>query len=153
MNDIKVEEVMTNLVVTLRPDDGITEAARKLLANRISGAPVVQRGRLVGVISEADLVATYSHPARPGSTLRAMDPLAYLIHGSAPSTDSKLTVADVMTTDVITLSPTSSIWEAAALIERRGIRRLPIIDEEGFLVGIVARADLVRAMTLMKDVS
>lgn len=124
MNDISVKDVMTHLVVTLREEDTVQEAARRLLSNRISGAPVVKDGRLVGIVSEADLVSAYAPP--PQSHRRA--------------------VRDVMTESVITVSSDTTIWEAAALIDRHGLRRLPVLDRDGSVVGILARADLVRAL-------
>lgn len=65
--DSTVEEAMTHLVVTLRPNDKIPDAAKRLLANQIRGAPVVDGGRVVGVISEVDLVRAYAPPARCGA--------------------------------------------------------------------------------------
>jgi len=146
MNDIRIRHVMTHLVVTLRPQDTIQEAARQLLGNRISGAPVVEHGLLVGVVSEADLVAAYAPPARSGSPFVATDPLMFLLRGTVPRRLHHTTVGDVMTTQVISVSPGASVWEAASLIDRHGIRRLPVVDEDGYVVGVLARADLVRAM-------
>jgi Predicted transcriptional regulator, contains C-terminal CBS domains len=146
MNDIKVKDVMTHLVVTVRPQDSIQEAARRLLDNRISGAPVVERGRLVGVFSEADLVAAYTPPARTGTPFVAVDPIMFLLRGTVPREAGHTTVADIMTRDVVSVSPDASLWEAASLIDRHGIRRLPVVDPDGYVVGVLARADLVRAM-------
>ncbi|MGH2754134.1 MAG: CBS domain-containing protein [Actinomycetota bacterium] len=146
MNEIRVSDVMTHLVVTLRRGDSLREAARRLLSNRISGAPIVDQGRLVGVISEADLVAAYSPPARSGSPFAAVDPLAFLLRGMAPRAVHHSTVGDVMSTDVITVSPDSGVLTAASLIDRHGVRRLPVVDKDDLVVGIVTRSDLVRAM-------
>ncbi|MGI8708922.1 MAG: CBS domain-containing protein [Actinomycetota bacterium] len=146
MNDIKVSDVMTHLVVTFRPQDTIQEAARRLLKNRISGAPVVEGGRLVGVVSEADLVVAYAPPVHTGSHFVATDPLMFLLRGTVPREVHHTTVGDVMTKNVVSVSPEASVWEAASLIDRYGIRRLPVIDSEGYVMGVLARADLVRAM-------
>jgi CBS domain-containing protein len=146
MNSLRVRDIMTNLVVTLRPEDSIPQAARQLLSNRISGCPVVEGGKLVGVVTEADLVAAWSQPARLGPGLGAAHPLSILLRGGPPADVHGKTIADVMTTTVLTISPGSSVWEAARVIDRYGIRRLPVVDTEGFVVGIVARADLIRAM-------
>lgn len=146
MNDIKVKDVMTHLVVTFRPQDTIQEAARRLLANRISGAPVVEQDRLVGVVSETDLVTAYAPPAPSGSRFVGAGPLMFLLRGTLPRAVHHRTVGDVMTAEVISVSPEASVWEAASLIDRHGIGRLPVVDDEGYLVGVLARADLVRAM-------
>jgi CBS domain-containing protein len=145
MKEIKVADVMTNLVVTFRTQDTIEEAAARLLRNRISGAPVVQQGRLVGVVSEADIVAAYTPPASRGSVV-APDPLMFLVRGIVPRSVTHTTVGDVMTTAVISISPDAGVWEAASLIDRHGVRRLPVVDDEGYVVGVLARADLVRAL-------
>lgn len=146
MNDMRVFDVMTHLVVTFRPEDTIQQAARRMLSNRISGAPVVENGRLVGIVSEADLVAACTSPSKRRAALAAPDPLTFLLGGVAPRSDTGITVSDVMRKEVVTVSPEASLWEAASLIERHGVRRLPVVDNEGHLVGIVARADLVRSM-------
>ncbi|MPZ70069.1 MAG: CBS domain-containing protein, partial [Actinobacteria bacterium] len=113
MNEIKVADVMTNLVVTCRPQDTIQDAARRLLNNCISGAPVVEHGRLVGVVSERDLVAAYAPPARKGAHFVATAPLMFLLRGTVPRAVHHLAVGDVMTKDVLSISPEASVWEAA----------------------------------------
>jgi CBS domain-containing protein len=151
MNDIRVSDVMTHLVVTFRTQDTIQQAAQRLLSNRISGAPVVEHGRLVGVVSEADLVAAYAPPALNGRHFVATDPLMFLLRGTVPRAVHHTTVGDVMTKNVISIAPDASVWEAASLIDRHGIRRLPVVDDEGFVVGVLARSDLVRAMARSDD--
>ena len=146
MNGLKVRDLMTNLVVTLRPGDDIQDAARRLLRNRISGAPVVEDGKLIGIVSEADLVAAYSPPARSRSGFTAPDPIMLLLRGRFPFEGHGRSVRDVMTTNVISVGPDTSVWEAARLIDRHGVRRLPVIDPDDYVVGVLTRSDLVRAM-------
>lgn len=150
MNEIKVRDVMTNLVVACRRQDTLQQAARKLLNNRISGSPVVEHGRLVGVVSEADIVTAYAPHAHRGARLIGSDPLMFLLKGTEPR-ESHRTVGDIMTTEVLTVSPDTSVWHAASLIDRHGVRRLPVVDDEGYVVGVLARADLVRAMARGDD--
>ena len=92
------------------------------------------------------MVAAYAPPARVGSHFVATDPLMFLLRGTVPRHSHRRTVGDVMTKDVISVSPDASVWEAAALIDRHGIRRLPVVDPDGYVIGVVARADLVRAV-------
>jgi CBS domain-containing protein len=146
MDGSKVADVMTNFVVTFRPQDTVEEAAGRLLKNHISGAPVVVEGRLVGVVSEADIVSAYTPRVPRGSPTVAPDPLMFLLHGIVPLDVDHVTVGEVMTTTVISVSPGASVWEAASLIDRYRVRRLPVVDDEGYVVGVLARADLVRAM-------
>lgn len=151
MEPVKVRDVMTNLVVTLRPNDPIPKAARELLANRISGCPVVEEGKLVGVVTEADLVAVWSQPTRSTSPLGVSDPLSFLLRGRTPEHVHNTVVADVMTTGVVTVTPDAGVWEAARLIDRFGVRRLPVVDADNFVIGVIARSDIVRAMALSDD--
>ena len=145
MNDEKVADVMTHLVVTLRPDDTIPDAANCLLTNRISGAPVVDGGRLVGVVSEADLVKAFTPESSRGSL---PTPLLFLLVRGIPRPKARYTtVGEVMSKEVITIGPNNSIWEAARTIDRHGVRRLPVVDGDNYVVGVLARSDLVRAMT------
>lgn len=153
MNALKVKDVMTHLVVTLRPDDTIPDASRRLLSNRISGAPVVEEGKLVGVVSEADLVRAYAPPARRGSPFVAPHPLMFLLLRGSPKRDVHNTnVGDVMTRDVVSIGPEESVWEAASLINRHGVRRLPVVDADGYVIGVLARSDLVRSMARSDEV-
>ncbi len=146
MNALKVTDVMTHLVVTLRPQDTLQQAAKRLLSNRISGAPVVEGGRLVGVVSEADLLKAYAPAPQGRSSFVATAPLMFLLRGGRLRDVEKTTVGDVMTSEVVSITPDANIRLAASLIDRNGVRRLPVIDGEGFVVGVVARSDLVRAM-------
>jgi CBS domain-containing protein len=147
MNALRVKDAMTHLVVTLRPGDTIPFAATRLLSNCISGAPVVEDGRLVGVVSEADLVQAYVPPARRGPPFVAPHPLIFLLMRGNPRRDVHNTrVGDVMTKDVVSVGPDESIWEAASLIDRHGVRRLPVVNADGYVVGVLARSDLVRCM-------
>ena len=147
MNALRARDVMTHLVVTFRPEDKILHAAKRLLSNRIGGAPVVDDGGLVGVVSEADLVKAYAPPARRGFPFVAPSPLMLLVLRGAPRREAhNTTVGDVMTRDVVSIGPDASIWEAASLIDRHGVRRLPVVDSEGYVVGVLTRSDLVRCM-------
>ena len=147
MNALKVRDVMTHLVVTLRPGDTIQEAARLLVENRISGAPVVGDGRLIGIVSEADLVAAYTSPVPSRSGFAAPDPLMFLLRGRLSTTHARAgTVREVMTTRVVSVEAEASLWEAARLIDHHGVRRLPVVDPENYVIGVLARSDLVRAM-------
>jgi CBS domain-containing protein len=146
MIDLHVTDVMTHFVVTLRPDDTIATAARRLLSNGISGAPVVEDGRVVGVVSELDLLDAYASPLGRATAFAPPHPLIRLLRGDVSRDAAGITVSSVMTRRVVAIAPDATIVEAAALIDRHGVRRLPVIDEEGRLAGIVARSDLVRCM-------
>ena len=145
MNTLKVTDVMTSLVVTVRPDHSLQEAALLMASNGISGAPVIEGRRLLGVVSEADIVRAYAPPASRGSAFLPNHPLMVLLRGDGQKNVDGVKVRDIMNPDVVSISPDASVWQAASLIDAHGVRRLPVIDGSS-LVGIVTRSDIVRAM-------
>lgn len=147
MNKQRVRDVMTNLVVMVYPEDPIQEAASRLVRNGISGAPVVKDGKVLGVISEVDIARALAGPANVGRGLQTADVLSLILRTVPALHKHTRTVADVMSSPVITIGPDESLFKAAQLLDRHGIKRLPVVDDEGYLVGILSRGDLVRAMT------
>lgn len=142
-----VGDVMTKETVVLSPGDTIFEAASRFAESHISGAPVVDQGKVVGIVSEADLMRAALPPAKidkPRSSTMTL--LSLFLRGHAAPAPEDATVASIMSDDVVTTLPTASIWDAASLMERRGVKRLPVVDNDGRLVGIVSRADLVGTM-------
>lgn len=134
---MNVEDVMTTDVITVAPNTPLKDVARLLTDHGISGLPVLdQRGEIVGVISEADLVSSLKQPREsPGRLPRLLG----LDRRRRPAT-----ARDAMTPRPITTGPGASLPAAANLIMREGIASLPVVDD-GKLVGIVTRSDLVRA--------
>lgn len=145
MDQVKVRDVMTHLVVAFRPGDTIRDAAKMLVKNRISGGPVIEEGKLVGLVSEADLVRAYA-PSERKDVAAAFNPLSFLVGGITPLKAGCLRVDEVMTERVVSVGPDANVLTAASRLDRRGFRRLPVVDDEGYVVGIVTRSDLVRAM-------
>lgn len=141
---MKVRDVMTSDVVTARPATRLMDLARLLSERRISGAPVVDKeGDVVGVVSEGDIVAK-----QVGRPLSRRTPLDW-IFGERPSpweqrTRAATTVGEAMSAPAITVDADRPVREAAALMVDGGVNRLPVV-EAGRLIGIVTRADLVRA--------
>jgi CBS domain-containing protein len=141
---MNVRDVMTRRVVSVSPETPLKEAAILLVEQRISGLPVVDRGRVIGVLSEADFLVK----AQGGDAI-AHRPLARILGDSRDATAKQAKLAAVtaggaMTSPAVTIGPGGRIADAAALMTARHINRLPVVDE-GRLVGIVTRADLVRA--------
>ena len=145
VKDTRVEEVMTRLFVALKPTDSIHYAAQRLARNHISGAPVLEHGKVVGVISESDIIRAAYRP-EGGLVTNFLDAVA---NANAEDTSERLRttrVADAMSAPVITASPQMTISKAAALTERQRVKRLPVVDRDGYLIGVISRADLVRAL-------
>ncbi len=144
-------DVMTRNVVTVEPDTPVTEIARLLLEKRISGVPVVERdGRLVGIVSEGDLMRRVEEGrARSGSWWLAMlgipeeRAIEYVrTHGRR--------ARDVMTRHLVTVTPDTPIGKVARLLEEKHIKRMPVVENDR-LVGIISRADLLRAIASRKE--
>ncbi|MGH2826191.1 MAG: CBS domain-containing protein [Actinomycetota bacterium] len=145
MKDTRVEEVMTRLFLALKPTDSIQYAAQRLARNHISGAPVLEHGKVVGVISESDIIRAAYRPRR-GRVTNFLDAVANASREATSLRLSTARVAEAMSAPVITASPGMTISEAAALTERHRVKRLPVVDHDEYLIGIISRADLVRVL-------
>ena len=146
MDSQKVKNVMTNLVVVVHPDDSIHQVARRLIRNKIGGAPVVRDGKVLGVVSEIDITQALMSPAGQRPSERAYFLPSAL--GEMPSEQhGDRTAIEIMSAPAVTIGPEENLFMAARQLERQGIKRLPVVDGEGYLLGIVSRRDLVRAMT------
>jgi CBS domain-containing protein len=145
---MQVSDVMTRDVWTVSPDSTLKEVAQMLARLGVSGLPVVDGGRVVGVVSEADVLAKErgSSPRRSG--------LFGLLLDEDSDVTAKLearTAGEAMTSPAVTIAPDRLLAEAAARMLDEEVNRLPVVDEEGTLVGIVTRADLVRAFVRSDD--
>lgn len=142
---LTVRDVMSRSVVSVQPNASLKEVAQALIDNNISGLPVVGlNGAVLGVVSEADLLVK-----EQGAGAIRHRPLARILGESKESRAQlvkigAITAAHAMTAPAITITSGRSIQEAAAVMTARRVNRLPVVDD-GRLVGIVSRADLVRA--------
>lgn len=148
---LTVRDAMTRTVVTVPLIAPLREVARLLVDHGISGVPVVDvDGTVLGVISEADLLVKEQGP----DAIRHR-PLARFIGESGQSRAQSLkqaavTAHEAMTCPAVTITSGRPIHEAAAIMTARRVNRLPVIDD-GRLVGIISRADLVRAYVRSDD--
>jgi len=143
MVEIPVSDLMTRDVVTIDPEANLKEAARRLSGLRISGMPVVDaENRVLGIISEADILSLAG--VKKGHTFK--DVLRHVLGGPLPVRKKGNTVGEVMSSPAITTDPDRDIRAVAAILDEKRIKRLPVVDEEGRLVGVISRADIVRAM-------
>ena len=144
--DMKAADVMVSTVVTVGPECSVQDLAETLLENRISAVPVVANGGdLVGIVSEGDLIRrtemdTERRRSRWLALLIGTQPLAAEFVKSHARK-----AADVMTREVIVAAPDTPLRHIAALFEKNGIKRVPIV-RNGKLVGIVSRANLIQAL-------
>lgn len=143
---MNASEVMTRNIISVRPDAPLVEAIRLMLDNHVSGLPVIGNGgQLVGILTEGDLLrrgetGTERHRPRWLEILMGPGRLAedYVrTHGRR--------VDEIMTRDLVSVTPDTPLDEVVALMERRRIKRVPVLDGDR-PIGIVSRADLLRAL-------
>jgi len=121
---MNAKDIMTRDIITVSPTMKVKELAMTLIKNQISGAPVASKdGKIVGVVSEADIVA------KKGKDVRA-----------------------IMSKKVISITEDASVEEIARLMTTHGIKRLPVMNEDK-IVGIVSRADIVSAIAQGKHIA
>ncbi len=144
---MNARDIMTSKVITVTSGTLVSEIARLLFERRISALPVVDGERLAGIVSEADLLHRYEIGT---DCALGGDPwwmrLFSADRSPAEYVKSHARYArDIMTRDVATVAPDTPLAAIATLLERRRIKRVPVLDE-GHLVGIVSRSDLVHAL-------
>ncbi len=142
---MKAADIMTPQVVTVRPETPVADAVKLMLQDQISGLPVVDKhGKLQGIVTEGDFLRR----SELGTERKRKRWLEWLMgpgladeyvhaHGRK--------IADVMTTDVCTVGADASLDDVVELMERRHIKRIPVIDKDK-LIGIISRANLLRAL-------
>src|SRR5262249_52516891 len=143
---MKVKDVMTSQVISVEPDTTILPAIRIMLQRRISGLPVIDgNGRLVGMVTEGDFLRR----AETGTERRRPRWLEFLIGPGRLADEYRRAhgrkISEIMTTDPITATEEASLTEVVALMEKRQIKRVPVVRGDK-VVGIVSRANLVHAL-------
>jgi CBS domain-containing protein len=150
---MNVSEIMETEVVAAHPDDDVQSVVTLMREHELPGVPVVDAdGRVVGIVTEADLIlrdeeADLHLPLH----IDLMGAVIYL--GRLSKYEERLkralasTVADLMTADPVTVSPDTSVQEAGRVIAERKHNRLPVVDGDGRLVGVVTRLDVLDALT------
>jgi CBS domain-containing protein len=137
----RVRDVMTTDVVTVDRITPYKEITRLLAEHQLSGVPVLSMGRhVVGMVTEADLLAVEEGPARQSRVAIATGRRAWR-RGGSHTVD--LVAGDLMTSPAITIHPDATIPAAARLMNASRATRLPVVDPDGKLIGIVSRRDLL----------
>lgn len=144
-------DIMSSPVIAVGPQGSVQEVAELLYDRRISAVPVVEEGRLVGIVSEGDLLRRREigtdRAARTGSWW-----LRFFSTDRSPAEYVKSharRAQDIMTREVATVTPDTPVAEIATLLETRGIKRVPVLDD-GKLTGIVSRSNLVQALAVTR---
>ncbi len=131
-----VKDVMTTRVIWVKKDATFREMAVALREHRVSAFPVVDEDKVIGVVSEADLLTKEALDGEPGV-------ISGLLHRRDQAKARGVTAGDLMTTAVVAVRPDDTVEHAAKLMYDRRVKRLPVTDANGHLVGIISRADVL----------
>lgn len=149
---VKVHHIMTKEPVTLKPTDTLLDAMKVFLMHNISGCPVVSRGKLVGVITQSDIIKSIDVHSRIHKSMDAMNMIMAAIKSESynnlkPAMRRLLTdpVKSHCTNYPVWIDSKEDVYQAAKLINKHNIDRLPVL-EEGRLVGIISKIDILRAI-------
>ncbi|MGW1410600.1 CBS domain-containing protein [Streptomyces sp. NPDC002403] len=141
-----VNDVMTETVVTVTPDTDFKEIADTMERWKVTAVPVVEDGDVVvGVVSEADLLPKEEYHDRPPGMIDHMRRLGDTARAGS------VRAGELMTGPAITIQPDASLPQAARLMAARRVKRLPVVDADGRLRGIVSRADLLKVFLRPDD--
>jgi len=154
---ITVEDAMEKNVVVLKAEDKISDVAEILRRNKISGAPVVNDDQKVtGMVSEGDIMRLIEvHSPKINLIMPAPLDLIELPLRMKHEYDemakglkkaATVNIGEIMTKKVFSISRDASISDAAEMMDSKDVNRLPVVDEEGRLVGIITRGDIIGAM-------
>lgn len=146
---MQAKDIMTREVITATKETTVEETVKLLTENNISGLPVVEGKKVVGMVSEGDLLFQDRKLDPPafieilGGVIYLKDPNKYL-EGFRKMIATR--VEDLMTAKVISIREETSSEEMATIMAEKKVNRLPVLNEEGELVGIVSRQDLVKSL-------
>ena len=122
MHHQTIQDAMTSGPKTIEPGTTVEEAARTMASENVGSLPIVEGDRIVGVVTDRDLAVRVLAEGKSGDT----------------------PVGEIASKDVVTIDPQQSLEEAARLMAEHQLRRLPVVEEDGKLVGILAQADLAK---------
>ncbi|MEM2839413.1 MAG: CBS domain-containing protein [Thermoplasmata archaeon] len=147
---------MTKKVVTLSPEDTIASASMKMSAAKISGAPVTdESGKLIGILSEADILRSLKthqrslhlvYPSLSAISVTFREQITEREASDAYKDIENMKVKEIMTKEVETVREDEEIRGAIKKMISRGINRLPVVDDENKVIGIVTRGDILRGI-------
>jgi CBS domain-containing protein len=153
---LPVRQVMVTDVLTFSPDDDVQSAMRALVERGVDGAPVVDAdGTVVGILSSSDLIIEESRFHFP--TVISLLGAQIELPSSKRRFEEEITkafgstVAEVMERKPHTIGPDATVEDAATLMHSKDVSRIPVVDGEGHLVGLIARGDILRAIVVFTE--
>ncbi|WP_338598159.1 CBS domain-containing protein [Sulfolobus tengchongensis] len=126
--DLKVKDVMSQDLIIASPNDDVNNVVRRMLINNIGGVPIIDNNTIVGIFTEREVLKLITSLTFSGI------------------------VDSVMSTKLVTINEESNILDAAKLMARNNVRRLPILDNNDRLIGIITAADIVKFLSKKKEI-
>ena len=150
MNDKRAKDIMTTDVIVANKNDIIANVANLLIKEKIGGLPVVdEENKVVGIISETDIMKKESHVDSP-SMLNFIQGIIFLDDMKKFEDEMRAIAAykveDLMSKDIITVNENDTFDYVANVMINKSINRVPVVDENNFLKGIICRYDIIKAM-------
>lgn len=151
---LRVKDIMSKPVITVGPDTLVKDASAMLAQNNISGLPVMENGKIVGIFSEVDVLRSIKtqkkdlrlvYPSISSLGIAFQEEVTQREILEAYEEIGRMSVRDVMSTHVEVVGPDITVSEAVMRMVQRGINRLPVV-EKNVVVGIVTRADVIRGL-------
>jgi len=154
MKQYAAQDIMSKTILSVKPDTTVKELAKFFLEHQLSGAPVLdEQGKLVGIVTEGDVIFRDANVHLP-TVVTIFDSIIYLENPHKYEHELQKIiggkVADIMTQDIVTITPQTSMQEMATIMHEKKRHLLPVMEQEQ-LVGIVGKADLVKAIALEEN--
>ncbi len=151
MAETRAKDIMNKEVITIQKHASIEKLSSLLLKHEISGVPVVDdQGNMIGVVTEGDIIVKDSDLQFP-TYFKLLDSIIYLESLSKFKRNLKkhmgTKVEDIMSKNVVTIDQETPVNKIANIMTSKNINRVPVVDQDKNLVGIVTRADLIKSMT------
>jgi CBS domain-containing protein len=142
-SEMLVQDVMTKDVLSISKYETIVHVANILSKKNISGLPVVDKeNKVIGIITQADILSMVG----VGKEHTFKDLLKYMLGEPLPERKMGDIVGDIMTSPAVTVRPDANIAEAVQIMDEKKIRRLTVVDDKKMLIGIITRADILKAV-------
>jgi CBS domain-containing protein len=154
MPDLLAKDIMTENVITINENASIEELSNILINNNISGVPVINNeGSVTGIATEGDIIVKNTDLHFP-RYFKLLDSIIYLESLNKFKNSLKkhfaIKVSEIMTSNVISCSTSTPVYEVANIMVENKINRVPVLSEDKKLLGIITRADIVKSMVINK---
>ncbi len=149
-----VREIMQTDVPVVSPDDTVPVVANLMATNRLTGVPVVEDGRMIGIITESDIIAREADVDAP-AVVPFLDAIFVADAGRSYNEEIRHALAvnarQLMTSPVVSIRQSATLTHIATLMIDEGVNPVPVLDDDDNLVGIVSRSDLVRVIARLEN--